>query len=155
MNSRKTLVFTFLIFICSSLAIAGGSPNLQVYEKKAAFADVRQNLIDAIINRGYVLDFDGRVGDMLKRTRADVGGKPLYREAEYMVFCSAVLSRKTMEIDIHNIGYCPYVVTVYESKANPGTVYVSYRKLTTSDNRDNSLAAVEKMLDEIASEAVE
>lgn len=155
MNSRKILAITFLISICSSLAMAGENLNLQVYEKKAAFTDVRQDLIDAIINRGYVLDFNGRVGDMLKRTRADVGGVPLYLEAEYMAFCSAVLSRKTMEVDIHNIGFCPYVVTVYENKANPGTIYVSYRKLTSGGNPDQSLVAVEKMLDEIANEAVE
>ena len=155
MNSPKILAITFLISIWSTLALAGGNLNLQVYETKAEFVDVRQNLIDAIINRGYVLDFDGRIGDMLKRTRADVGGKPLYRDAEYMVFCSAVLSRNTMEVDIHNIGYCPYNVTVYENNINPGTIYVSYRRLTSGNNTDQSLVAVEKMLDEIAREAVE
>ena len=155
MNLRKILAITFFLSICSSLAMAGGNQNLQVYETKAAFADVRQNLIDAIIARGYVLDFNGRVGDMLKRTQADVGGKSLYRDAEYMAFCSAVLSRKTMEENVQNIGYCPYILTVYEDILNPGTIYVGYRKLTSSKNTDQSLAAVEKMLDEIAREAVE
>ena len=92
---------------------------------------------------------------MLKRTRTDVGGKPIYRDAEYMAFCSAELSRKTMETDTQNIGYCPYIVTVYEKSLNPGTIYVDYRKLTSSKNADQSLTAVEKMLNEIAREAVE
>ena len=92
---------------------------------------------------------------MLKRTRKDVGGKPLYLEAEYLVFCSALLSRKTMESDIRNVGYCPYILTVYETKQNPGTIYISYRKLTSSTNRDSSLVAVEQKLDEIAREVVE
>lgn len=155
MNTLKLLVITLLISLWSTLALAGGNPDLQAYAKKADFADVRQDLIDAIINQGYVLDFNGRVGDMLKRTRKDVGGKPLYREAEYMVFCSAVLSRKTMEADIRNIGYCPYILTVYESNANPGTIYVGYRKLTSGKYSHDSLTAVEKMLDDIAREAVE
>ena len=60
-----------------------------------------------------------------------------------------------MEANIQNIGYCPYIVTVYEDIQNPGTVYVGYRKLNSSSYSDPSLAAVEKMLDEIAREAVE
>ena len=155
MNSRNILTVTFLISIWLSLAMAGGNLHLQVYETKADFADVRQNLIDAIIDRGFVLDFNGRVGDMLKRTRKDVGGKPIYRNAEYMAFCSAVLSRNTMEADAQNIGYCPYILTVYENIENPGTIYVGYRKLSSSKNTDQSLVAVDKMLDEIAREAVE
>ena len=155
MNSRNILTVTFLISIWSSLAMAGGNLHLQVYETKADFADVRQNLIDAIIDRGYVLDFNGRVGDMLKRTRKDVGGKPIYRNAEYMAFCSAVLSRNTMEADAQNIGYCPYILTVYENIENPGTIHVGYRKLSSSKNTDQPLVAVDKMLDEIARKAVE
>jgi hypothetical protein len=135
--------------------MSGGNLPLQVYETKADFADIRLNLIDAIIDRGYVIDFNGSVGNMLKRTREDVGGKPIYRDAEYMTFCSAVLSRNTMEADARNIGYCPYVLTVYENIANPGTIYVSYRKLSSSKNTDQSLLAVDKMLDEIAREAVD
>ena len=155
MNSRIIVSITFLIAICSSTAIASANPYLQIYETRAEFSDVRQNLIDAIINRGYVLDFNGRVGDMLKRTQTDVGGKLIYRDAEYMAFCSAVLSRNTMESNSQNIGYCPYVLTVYETVANPGTIYVGYRKLSSSKNMDQSLVAVDKMLDEIAREAVE
>ena len=155
MISRNILTITILISIWSSLAMAGGNQHLQVYETKADFADVRQNLIDAIIDRGYVLDFNGRVGDMLKRTQTDVGGKPIYRNAEYMAFCSAVLLRNMMKSNAQNIGYCPYILTVYEEIANPGTIYVGYRKLSSSKTTDQSLSAVDKMLDGIAREAVE
>lgn len=155
MNMVKSLLLTTLVYICASFAMAAEQLDLQTYQSRAEYLDVRQNLIDAIINRGFVIDFNGRVGDMLKRTRPDIGGKSLYSDAEYLIFCSAIMSRKTMETDIHNIGYCPYVITVYESNANPGTIYVSFRRLTSSDNTDHSLAAVQKMLDEIAREAVE
>lgn len=155
LKSNLIRSFAIFVFICSSQVMAGGNPNLQIYQTKAEFADVRQNLIDAIVNRGYVLDFNGRVGDMLKRTRKEVGGGPLYRDAEYMVFCSAVLSRNTMQADIQNIGFCPYILTIYETSATPGTINVSYRKMISSNNTDQSLIAVNKMLDEIAREAVE
>jgi hypothetical protein len=155
MISKIILFLIFLVPVGSLTAIAGENPDFQVYENKGVFTDVRENLIDAIINRGYVLDFNGRVGDMLKRTRKDVGGKPLYSDAEYMVFCSAVLSRNTMEADIHNIGYCPYALFVYETVANPGTIYVSYRKPTSGGSTDSTIIAVEKLLDELALEAIE
>ena len=70
-------------------------------------------------------------------------------------FCSAVLSRNTMQADIHNIGFCPYILTIYETNAKPGTINVSYRKLSNGKNTDKSLEAVENMLDGIAREAVE
>ncbi len=155
MNYARPLVISLLIYLCSSLVIAAGNPPIKIYETKAEFSDIRENLINAIINRGYVLDFNGRVGDMLKRTRDDVGGKHLYRNAEYMAFCSAVLSRIMMEADIRNMGYCPYVVIVYESRANPGTISVGYRNLATSENMDPTLIEVDKILDQIAREAVE
>ena len=60
-----------------------------------------------------------------------------------------------MESDIRNVGYCPYILTVYETNQNPGTIYVGYRKLTFGSKIDSSLQAVENMLDEIAREAVE
>ena len=145
----------FVTLFSPPLAFTDENQNLVIYEKEGEFADVREDLVDAIINQGYVIDYNGRPGEMLKRTRKDVGGQPLYLQAEYLVFCSAVLSRKMMESDIRNVGYCPYILTVYEINQNPGTIYVSYRKLTSANNRDSSLLAVDNMLDNIAREAVE
>ena len=155
MNSTISIIILVVTLISSPLLYGGEIPDLKIYQTAGEFADVRQDLVDAIIGQGYVIDYNGRPSEMLKRTRKDVGGKPLYLEAEYLVFCSALLSRKTMESDIRNVGYCPYILTVYETKQNPGTIYISYRKLTSSTNRDSSLVAVEQKLDEIAREVVE
>ncbi|MDH5355241.1 MAG: DUF302 domain-containing protein [Gammaproteobacteria bacterium] len=152
MNTVKTIAAVFLLATCSPFVLAEANNNLVIYETKGEFADVREDLIDAIISQGLVIDYNGRPGDMLKRTQADVGGsKDLYRAAEYLIFCSALLSRKTMETDIQNISYCPYVVTIYETEQKPGTIYVSYRKFSRA--ADQSLLAVENLLDEIAREA--
>ncbi len=155
MISPKIIVTVALLSHCSSLALAEEFRNLKIYEKKAPFSDVREDLVDAIINQGYVIDYNGRPSEMLKQTQEDVGGRPLYRQAEYMVFCSAVFSRNTMESDLRNIGYCPYIITAYETVQNPGSSYLSHRKLTFNNHMDASLIAVESMLDEIAREAVE
>lgn len=151
MNLIRLLIVVMLVSLGISGGVVAGEPGVKVYQTRGVFADVRQNLIDAIIDQGYVIDFNGRVGDMLKRTRADVGGKALFKNAEYFVFCSATLSRATMEDSLQNIGFCPYSVTVYEAADDAGKVSVAYRKL----GNKGSLKAVEKMLDEVAREAVE
>ncbi|MEC9367628.1 MAG: DUF302 domain-containing protein, partial [Pseudomonadota bacterium] len=112
---------------------------------------------DAIVNRGLVVDHNGKIGAMLERTAKDTGsaGSP-YADAQYFVFCSASLSARMMAADPRNIGYCPYIVFVYELKSAPGTVQVGYRELkeTGSDASGAAIAAINKMLDELVRGAV-
>ena len=120
------------------------------YTSDAPFAEVIGDLEDAVVNRGYVVDYRGRIGEMLKRTADDVGAsKPLYREAEFMHFCSAVMSRAAMEADIGNIAYCPWGLFAYESEAKAGEVVVGFRTLPDGPGRDE----INALLDEIAREA--
>ena len=94
---------------------------------------------------------------MLERTGADVGSsKPVYRQAEYFTFCSAKLSRSMMEADPANIGFCPYVVFIYETAAAPGTISVGYRRPPAqgSDASRAALADIDALLDGIVKEAV-
>jgi hypothetical protein len=134
---------------------AGGYPvlaadGLTSYETAAPFADVVADLEDAIVNRGYVIDYHGHIGDMLSRTAGDVGAsKALYKGAEFVQFCSATLSRAAMEVDLANIGFCPYVLFAYEAETAPGTVIVGFRRLPDGKGRD----AVNELLDEIVKEA--
>tara|TARA_B100000949_G_C14256969_1_gene440950 strand:+ start:1099 stop:1572 length:474 start_codon:yes stop_codon:yes gene_type:complete len=114
------------------------------------FEDAAQAVNDAIVNKGYKVDYHGYVGDMLKRTAEDVGAeKSLYEDAEIFTFCSAVLSRKAMEAEIGDIAYCPYVVFVYEEAAKPGTVTIGHRKLPEGGARDE----INAVLDEIVTTA--
>jgi uncharacterized protein (DUF302 family) len=95
---------------------------------------------------------------MLERTGKDVGSvRKLYMDAQAFVFCSAALSRKTMEADAANIALCPYSMVVYATAQEPGKVYVSYRRPWRPDGSAASKAAlkeVEALLDAIAREAV-
>jgi uncharacterized protein (DUF302 family) len=121
-------------------------------EATAPFADVVADLEDAVVNRGYKIDYHGHIGEMLKRTAGDVGAaKPLYREAEFLQFCSAVVSRNAMEADIGNIAFCPYVLFAYEAEAEPGKVVVGFRRLPAGPGRDE----VNALLEEIVGEAAE
>ncbi len=130
---------------------------LKLYSKQASFEDVRFELENAIVGRGLVVDFNGNVGRMLERTGADVGStSPIYRHAEYFTFCSAKLSRATAEAEAANVGYCPYVVFIYETVTAPGTIHVGYRSppLTGPDASKAALGEVQRLLDAIAKDAV-
>lgn len=129
---------------------AAAADDVTTYTTDTAFVDVAFEVNGAIINRGYVVDYHGLIGEMLQRTAEDVGAdRALYRDAEFFQFCSAVVSREAMEADIGNIAYCPYGVFVYEAEADPGTVHVGFRRLPAGGGRDK----VNEMLDEIAREA--
>lgn len=133
-----------------STAPSHAQEDLTFYQTDAPFEDVASSVNDAIINLGYVVDYRGFIGEMLQRTAADVGAtEKLYRNAEFLQFCSAVVSREVMEENIINIAYCPYIVVVYETEAEAGTVNVGFRRLPEGEGRDQ----VNELLDGIAKEA--
>ena len=163
---RPAIMFVTAFLIAAPLAV--GSPaervraepggNAKTVAVEGAFEDIAEYVADAIVNRGLTIDYRGYIGRMLKRTGKDAGSaKPLYRDAQFFQFCSAVWSRRTMEADPANIAYCPYVVFVYELAAKPGTVHVGYRRpaQTGSAESRKALAAVDRLLDAIVREATE
>lgn len=130
---------------------------LVIRSKQAGFDDVKFELQNAIVSRGLTVDFNGNVGAMLERTGADLGSTTrIYKQAEYFSFCSAKLSRATMEADPANLGFCPYVVFLYETAAAPGTTHVGYRKHQPRGAQASqaALAEVDKLLDAIVVDAV-
>jgi len=128
------------------------------YSKRAKFDDVRDDLKLAIEGKGLVIDYHSFVNRMLERTGRDVGSaRKLYADAQAFVFCSAVLSRKTMEADAANAALCPYSIMVYAKAEDPQTVHVAYRRPWRPDGSAASKAAlkeVEALLDGIAREAL-
>jgi hypothetical protein len=121
-----------------------------------SFDNVAQSLADAIVNRGYVIDYTAQIGPMLHRTAADVGASTnVYTDARSMQFCSATLSRRAMEADPQNIAFCPYVLFAYELAAKPGEVVVGFRKLDEQGSPESreAIAAINSVLDEIVGEA--
>jgi uncharacterized protein (DUF302 family) len=128
------------------------------YSKAAKFDDVLEDLKQAIQAKGLVIDYESFVNRMLERTGKDVGSaRKLYTDARAFVFCSAALSRKTMEADPANMAMCPYSLIVYETLKQPGTVHVAYRRPWRPDGSAASKAAlkeVEALLDGIARKAL-
>ena len=130
--------------------------DIRVYSKQAPFEEVKFELTNAIIARGLTIDHTGQVGRMLERTGPDVGSvKPLYVAAEFVTFCSAKLSRAMVEADLTHIGFCPYVVFIYEAAAKPGETVVGYRRpLLPGGNTPRTLSDIDELLDAIVRDAL-
>jgi uncharacterized protein (DUF302 family) len=130
------------------------------YGSDSSFADVVEEVQHAITAKGLVVDNIAYVGKMLERTGKDVGSAtPIFADghAQAFSFCSAVLSRKTMEADPNNIVFCPYTIVVYSPASEPKKVYVAYRRPVLNEGSDASRAAlkeVEALLDSIVREAL-
>lgn len=91
------------------------------------FDDMTFAVESAIIDRGLVIDNITFVGEMLKRTAADVGAvEVIYNDAVIYNFCSAILSREVMSLDPTNIRYCPYSIYVFTTPDSPDTTTIGH-----------------------------
>jgi uncharacterized protein (DUF302 family) len=153
----RVLTLALLAAVVGAVQAADPHP-VVACSKKAKFEDVRDDLESAIEARGLVIDYQSYVNRMLERTGKDVGSaRRLYADAQAFVFCSAALSRETMEADPANVSICPYTMVVYATAQEPEKVYVTYRRPWRPDGSRASKAAlkeVEALLDGIAREAL-
>lgn len=107
---------------------SGGNGASYVRTVEGSFDDISFAVEQAITNEGLVIDLTSHVGDMLARTKEDVGGaRDLFTHADIFSFCSARLSREVMEVDPANIQHCPYSIFVYETADEPGRIIVGHR----------------------------
>lgn len=161
-DSVRYLGCLLLSLWCIASAANAATPALQVRAISGEFDDVRERVVMALENRGLVISYTARVGDMLERTGRDLGDeRPIYGKAETLEFCSAAISRETMAADPRNIVFCPYAIAVYTLPQAPRTVYLAYRVPmaigAASDNPASvrALQKVEKLLADIVSEATQ
>ena len=133
------------------------STDVVIRSTRGNFADVKARVLHAIENRGLVLNYTARIGAMLARTGKDIGAAgQIYSEAEMLEFCSARVSRDTMEADPRNIVFCPYAIAVYTLPKDINTVYVGYRRLAAfgSPQSVKSLRAAEQLVADIVRDAL-
>lgn len=161
--SKSWFAIIFLSFITPFPALAADvEPSIKndymvAYETKGKFEEVRDAVKMAIANQGLVINNISYIGKMLTRTGKDLGTKKqVYEDAQSLEFCSATISRATMEADIHNIIFCPYIISVYATPDKPERIYISYRRPQPvgSEASKASLKEVEKLLERIIQEAL-
>lgn len=132
---------------CAGAAQAETPP--VTYEIEDTFDNVAFAVESAIVGAGLVIDHVSHTGEMLERTRADVGSdKVLFTQADVFSFCSSTVSRAVMEADIQNLQHCPYGIFVYETPDKPGIVTVGHRAY------DGTMAPVQDLLSGIVAEAI-
>lgn len=140
------------------MAHGSGTSEIAIQSTPGAFADVKERLIFAIENRGLVVSYTAHVGAMLDRTGGEIGSsRSIYADAEVVEFCSATLSRATMEADPHNIAFCPYSIAIYTLAGERQDVYVAFRMLAAGSGSEASrraLLKVEQLLADIVREAL-
>ncbi len=131
-------------------ASAVAAQDMVRYTTDQSFDDVVFGLESAIVDAGLRVDDVSHVGEMLERTRADVGSDVvLFTHAKVFSFCSATLSRKVMEADPMNIVFCPYDIFVAELPGTQDQTHIGYRQFP-----EGPMQEVQALLDDIVKEAI-
>lgn len=155
-----TLLLAGLALTAAGMVRAADDAAIVHYSAKAKFDNVIDDIKNAITGHGLVIDHVSHVGAMLDRTGKDLGKtRKVFGpdQGQVFSFCSAVVSRQTMEADPANIVFCPYTIAVYSTVSDPATVHVTFRRpqrAGASAASTEALKAVEKLLDDIAREAL-
>lgn len=119
------------------------------YTTDESYDDVVFGLENAIVDAGLVVDSVSHTGDMLERTRGDVGSDvTIFEKADIYSFCSAAISRRAMEADPMNLVFCPYDIFVMQLPGSD-TVTIGFREFP-----EGPMKEVEALLDGIAKAAV-
>lgn len=155
MRAAKPLVVSFAVLAMSTAVAA--AQEFKTYVSNKPFDDVRFELGNAVVARGFAIQSEGNIAKMLDRTAADVGAsKSVYKNGEFVAFCSAKYTRMMVEADPANFGNCPFLVFAYETKDKPGEVVVGFRGLGTAKTEATKkvFAEIETMLDGLIKETV-
>lgn len=166
LNSFRSLILVLLLGVLVAPLGSAGAMEKRGYKSaitEGDFAEVLQDVQDAIINRGFVIDYIGHVDTMLDRTSETVGSvtergvKSPFLAAKYVQFCSAKLTHDAVSANPYNIAVCPYVVFVFEERSAPGQIVVGYRRPIPGPSRltRRALSKIEALLAEIIAEATE
>lgn len=133
-----------------ALALPALASDVVTYTTEDSFDDVTFSVESAITDKGLVIDSVSHVGEMLERTKGDVGSDvTIFSNADVYNFCSAKVSRAVMEADPMNLQFCPYGIFVMVTPDKPDQTTVGYRSFP-----DGPMKQVEAMLEEIVKEAL-
>lgn len=140
----------FLAAAMAVTATVAAAQDMVTYKTDQSFDDVVFGLESAIVDEGLLVDHVSHVGEMLERTRADVGSDVvLFEKADVFSFCSAKVSRSVMEADPLNIVFCPYDIFVAVLPSNPDETIIGYRQFPQGPMQE-----VQQLLDGIVQNAL-
>jgi uncharacterized protein (DUF302 family) len=144
---KQAILAAALVFT----AQVSAAQQVVTYTTDQSFDDVVFGLESAIIDAGLVVDSTSKVGEMLERTREDIGSDVvIFTNAEVYSFCSAKVSRAVMEADPMNIVFCPYDIFVAVVPDKPDQTVIGFRQYP-----EGAMQQVQTMLDGIVKAALD
>lgn len=150
--------FLFLVLMFSSLVIKAEFVSedalIATYRSNESFETIKENIQQAITNKGLIISGTLHVSEMLNRTAKDLGiSKNVYQIAEAFEFCSAVLSHKMIQVNPLNLTACPFTIAFFVKPEEPHVVYLAFRKPQLVGESKNISREINNFLHEIVKEA--
>ncbi len=122
----------------------------------SSFEDINESVRMAITDGGMIVSGTLHISDMLNRTGKDIGfDKNIFKKAEAVEFCSALISHKMAAVHPANVSMCPFTIAIYELNDEPGVVYLSYRRVKLLGNGKKVEEDIIALLQGIVDESVE
>jgi uncharacterized protein (DUF302 family) len=121
-----------------------------------SFDDINESVRMAIADGGMIVSGTLHISNMLNRTGKDIGSnKNIFKKAEAVEFCSALISHKMAAVHPANVSMCPFTVAIYELNNEPGVVYLSYRRIKLLGDGKKVEEDIIKLLQGIVNESIE
>jgi uncharacterized protein (DUF302 family) len=153
---QRLIVFTILATVTAGFVKISWSANDNIVTVKVEgdFMDVSANVRAAIIGKGINIANTLPASQMLHRTGPAFGYKnDVYLDAETYEFCSASLSHKLARHHPDNIVLCPFTISVYVVRDEPGFVRISYRIPTGKPGSEAIVEEIVELIQSIIEEA--
>ncbi|MBL3601377.1 MAG: hypothetical protein JMN25_16185 [gamma proteobacterium endosymbiont of Lamellibrachia anaximandri] len=152
----RFLLFALMLSVAGMAFAGGAAPDpVVIYKADEVYEDVIDNIKMAVEERGMLVSGILHVSDMLNRTGPDLGYKQVFKKAESVEFCSAVISHKMTQVSPVNLVVCPFTIAVYIKADEPEQVYVAYRSQSLAGQADKVTAEILELLDGIVRDSIE
>lgn len=152
----KNLLFLLSFLVVTVQAELVSEDNITAtYRAKESFETIKENLQQAITNKGLIISGTLHVSDMLNRTAKDLHMTTnAYQQAEAFEFCSALLSHKMIQVNPVNLTACPFTIAFFVKPEETDMVYVAFRKPQLAGESKEISQEINKFLHEIVKEAI-
>ena len=152
---RLTTAFLMSLLLLAGAAHAEG-PVYSYSTSDLNFDEVKDNVKMAITGRGVNIANELHASEMLNRTGPDLGfAHPVFKRAETIEFCSAVISLRLVESNPDNVVMCPFTISIYQLNNDEGVIHAAFRVPVGFEESAEQYAEVADFISGIVKEALE
>ena len=145
--------FLILLIIFANPLCASEDP-IVTHNIEGSFQEISSNVRAVIIGKGINIAHVLPASQMLHRTESAFGYESgVYVDAEIYEFCSARISHMLSRAHPDNIVLCPFTISVYTVKDEPGMVRLTYRIPTGRPGPEKIVEEVVELIESIIEDA--